>query len=152
RTYARREIENALARSAFLLSLLAAPPACDFHARQLASRTHGNRKYRRRYQLSAWRAFRQNLGDQAASTNPGTSARAASICSGFVPPAWAKSARPPPRPPQSSATGRISSPALNRPARSLVTPATSTTLSPSTAPSTTTPEPSLSLSWSAVSR
>ncbi len=47
-------------------------------------------------------------------TNSCTEASAASSASGLLPPAWAKSARPPPRPPTWAATAPASSPALIR--------------------------------------
>src|ERR1017187_1412680 len=49
-----------------------------------------------------------------ARTNSCTEASAASSASGLLPPAGAKSARPPPRPPTRAATAPASSPALIR--------------------------------------
>jgi len=49
-----------------------------------------------------------------ARTKPATDSSAASSASGLLPPACAKSARPPPRPPISAARAPASSPALMR--------------------------------------
>src|SRR5580704_13772399 len=66
--------------------------------------------------------------------------------SGCVPPACAKSARPPPLPPTCAATALAISPALIRFSKSAETPATSTTLPSWTVASTTTEDPSLPFS------
>src|SRR5690606_37166238 len=75
-------------------------------------------------------------------------ARALSSAATSVPPPWAMSGRPPPLPPTACAVLRIRSPALTRAVRSLVTPATSTTLPSSSPPSRITAEPNLFFNWS----
>src|SRR5712692_2775154 len=58
------------------------------------------------------------------------------------------SGRPPPEPPTFCATGPMILPAWTRLVKSLVTPTMSVTLPSVAEPKTTTPEPSLSRSWS----
>src|SRR5450631_1768891 len=81
-----------------------------------------------------------------------TPASAFSKFSGCVPPAWAKSARPPPLPPTCAATAPAMSPAFMRANRSADTPATNTTLPSCTVASTITEEPSLLFRLSTASR
>ena len=86
--------------------------------------------------------------DQALSrsaTQAETEASAWSRASGLLPPACAKSGRPPPLPPTCSAIGLIRSPARIRSVLSLVTPAARRTTPSSTDPSTTMALFSLSL-------
>src|SRR5690242_4465740 len=61
-------------------------------------------------------------------TNPSTLASAAPNAAGLLPPACAKSGRPPPLPPTCPATLPTSSPAFTLPVWSAVTPATSVSL------------------------
>jgi hypothetical protein len=91
------------------------------------------------------------LAKRSRTQSP-TSSSAAGMPAGSLPPAWAMSGRPPPRPPTFSAATLTRSPALKRSVRSLVTPAMRLTLPSLSVASSTTPEPTLFLSWSMVSR
>src|SRR5690606_24642530 len=88
------------------------------------------------------------LQSSGCATDSAAPARAASSAATSVPPPWAMSGRPPPLPPTACAVLRIRSPALTRAVRSLVTPATSTTLPSSSPPSRITAEPNLFFNWS----
>ena len=77
------------------------------------------------------------------STMPYTPSSASSSAAASLPPASARSGRPPPLPPTFSATLPTILPACTRPVRSFVTPAISETLPLVAEPTTTTPEPSL---------
>src|SRR5439155_8948890 len=87
-----------------------------------------------------------------SATQPCTDASAAGSLLASVPPAMARSGLPPPLPPTCCATKLTSSPAFSLAVLSLVTPAASCTLPPSTAASTMAALLSLSLSLSIVSR
>src|SRR5579872_1116097 len=82
------------------------------------------------------------------STTPYAPSSAASSADASLPPASARSGRPPPLPPTFCAMGAITLPACTREVRSLVTPTISDTLPSLAEPKTTTPEPTLSRSWS----
>src|SRR5258708_26586589 len=96
---------------------------------------HLHNRKKQTVQLASWLRIRDS-----------TPASAFPRFSGCVPPACAKSARPPPLPPTCAATALAISPALIRLSKSAETPATNTTLPSSTVASTTTEEPSLPFS------
>src|SRR5262249_43161742 len=85
-------------------------------------------------------------------TTPSAAWSSSSIFSGCLPPASAKSGRPPPRPPTIGASSRTTSPAFTRPVTSGVTLATICTLPPLSHAITTTPLLICALSESARPR
>src|SRR3990172_1672958 len=105
-------------------------------------------------QMPADRAFSGTVRhvDADRTTYSWTRPSAASSLEGSLPPAWARSGRPPPPPPTARATSWINFPALKRGVRSFETAATRFTLSSFTLPRQITPEPSRSRTESTTAR